>query len=77
MSKNVLYGIIAIVVIVIIVGAALAVYYSKPQENKPQQPTSEISGTFTWDTIGDPQTLDPAEAYDTCLLYTSPSPRDS
>ncbi len=65
MSKGALYGIIAIVVIIIVIGAALAVYYYKPAPSKPSKPTSSVSGTFTWDTIGDPQTLDPAEAYDT------------
>ncbi|MCD6275524.1 MAG: ABC transporter substrate-binding protein [Thermoplasmata archaeon] len=67
MSKNALYGIIAVVVIIIIVGAAAAVLLNKPEKEKPSPPAEEsiVSGTFTWDTIGDPQTLDPAEAYDT------------
>ncbi len=58
MNKKALYGIIAIVVIVILVAAAWFVLY--PPGEKAKNPD-----TFTWDTIGDPQTLDPAEAYDT------------
>ena len=61
MSKNALYGIIAIVVIVIIVGAALAVYYNKPSET--HGPSVKNPDTFMWDEQGDPQTLDPAECY--------------
>jgi len=61
MEKNVMYGIIALVVVIIIVVAAWAVMTAQP----PSGEVVKNPDTFTWDTIGDPQTLDPAEAYDT------------
>ena len=59
MKKSVMYGIIALVVVIIIVIAAWAVM-TTPITSEVKNPD-----TFVWDTIGDPQTLDPAEAYDT------------
>lgn len=64
MQKGVLYGIIAVVVIIIVVVAAWAVM-TAPSSNQPTTPPVKNPDTFVWDTIGDPQTLDPAEAYDT------------
>ncbi len=62
MNKSAMYGIIAVVVIIIVVVAAWAVMTMPPAQQKPQVKNPD---TFVWDTIGDPQTLDPAEAYDT------------
>ncbi|AGB05173.1 ABC-type dipeptide transport system, periplasmic component [Aciduliprofundum sp. MAR08-339] len=62
MKKSAIYGIIAVVVIIIVVVAAWAVMTAPPSKTKPQVKNPD---TFVWDTIGDPQTLDPAEAYDT------------
>ena len=35
-----------------------------------------LSATSAFAAVGDPQTIEPAAEKQTCLLYTSPSPRD-